>query len=175
MAKGKLKKTAAVPAKAALSVDKRSVGNLLRAVKRKKLTRDQHELLRALIVQVERVEGEAEGLGTTVRYNLQVIDTQIRDVLDRADGDAFDESAITKMPPKMQARIVERLENVAQRLESEGAREKMRAYSTSTFKCLDDYELCRQSANKGAYWCTIALLVCLAGQLGEAFVTGSKK
>jgi hypothetical protein len=175
MGKRKASKTDLVKAGPALTVDGRSVGALLRAVKNKKLSRDQHELLQALIVQMERVEGRSEGLGTTVRYNLQVIDTQIRDVLERADGDAFDEEAIAKMPPTMQARIVERLENVVQRLESESAREKIKSYSTSTFKCLDDYEVCRRAVKSGGYWCTIALLVCLAGNLGEAFVTGKKK
>lgn len=170
MAKGDV-----VKSEPAIVIDKRSIGALRRAVKRKRLNRDQHELLRALIVQIERTESEGDGLGTTVRYNLQVIDTQIRDVLEKTGGASFDEDAIAKMPPSMQARIVERLENVAARIEAEGAQTKIKSYSTSTFACLKDYQGCRAAAEARSYWCTIALLVCLAGDIGESFITGRSK
>lgn len=158
-----------------LVVDQRSVANLIRAVKRRKLTREQHEMLEVLVSQLEQVEGSARGLGTTVRYNLSVIDTQIRDVLDRASGEIFDERAIAQLPDQMQRRVLERLENVADRLETAAAKERIESYSTTTFKCLEDYERCKAAQSSAGYWCTIALLVCLAGKLGEAFVTGAKK
>lgn len=157
-----------------LVVDQRSVANLIRAVKRRKLTREQHELLEVLVSQLEQVEGTAGGLGTTVRYNLSVIDTQIRDVLDRTSGDSFDESAVAKLPDRMQERVLERLENVAERLETVTAKKRIGSYSTTAFKCLEDYERCKAAQSAAGYWCTIALLVCLAGKLGEAFVTGGK-
>jgi|GEM_PF-808977 len=161
-------------------LDRREVGELSRAVKRQKLNRAQHALLRRLIAGVEKSESGA-GLERTVRFNLQVLDTQIRDVLARADDGTFDEDAIAKMPDRMHQRIEERLGKVELRLSSEEAQRKIKDYSTTTFKCVKDFETCqeaklgRKSKAGASYWCTIALLVCLAREIGEAFVTGTKK
>ena len=149
--------------KTSQSADRRAVAELARAVKRQRLTREQFALLRQLTADVEQVE-DSKGLKRTVRYNLQVVDTQIRDVLAHSDGDAFDERAVANMPEHMQRRIIERLDNVAARLSKLSASEPA-TYTTSTFKCMRDFETCRAQTTGPAYWCSIALLVCLAREL----------
>ncbi|HUS96074.1 MAG TPA: hypothetical protein VMX97_04970 [Hyphomicrobiaceae bacterium] len=151
-------------AKTDVVIDARAVGNLSRAVKRKTLTREQHKLLGALISQLEETE-DPSGLPKTVRYNLRVVDTQIRDVLVKSDGETFDDQTIAKMPEHMQRRILERLENIEARLTRAPVKAATAEYSTETFKCLQDFELCKSVAKGSHLWCTIAYLVCLARQL----------
>lgn len=159
-------------AKTDLQLDQRAIGELLRAVRRRRIDRKQALLLQRLIGEVTLADAD-EGLAKTVRYNLGVVGTQVRDVLDRSRGETFDDDALACMPQSVHARVVTRLERVADRLSHDRAKERIAGYSTRTFRCMQDFETCKASATGPTYWCTIAMLVCLARQVGDAFVRRS--
>lgn len=154
------------------TIDRRKVGALSRALRRRSLTSRERDMIGELATSLTVADGPA-GLVKTVRYNLRVIETQVRHVMVRADHSRFDERSLASLPEAVQRRVIDRLANVEVRLEKPAARRRIRAYSTRTFRCLQDYETCRARGDAAGYWCAMGLLVCLAGQIAGAI--GSAK
>lgn len=131
------------------------------AVRRKRLAAEDIKLLREKIAALDEAGTEHRFVKAALR-NLKIAGTQLKDIQERYPGEPFDEAAFEQLPDHMRKRILTRLDNIAKRMsglsESSGKRAE---YSDPAFRCLQDYETCRQEARLSVVWCQLAMVVCL--------------
>lgn len=128
------------------------------AVRRHELAADDVAQLRDKIAEVRALELEGKVLRTAQR-NLEVADTQLRDMQKRLKEGKIDEAAFAELPDHLQKQVLKRLDNNVQRMRKALESARGEQYSAPSFRCMQDYETCK--ARSGSpIWCHIAMVVC---------------
>ena len=130
------------------------------AVQRQRLAGEDIRLLRARIGELGELETEERFVKAALR-SLKVASTQLKDIEARSSGEPFDERAFESLPEHLRKRILTRLDNIAKRMAGASERDGPGDYADPAFRCLRDYETCRQGARASAFWCQLAMVVCL--------------
>jgi hypothetical protein len=134
------------------------------AVRRRRLKCGHIELLRAKIAAIEEIEAEARFVRLALR-NLKVAGTQLKDIAARSNGDVFDDEAFEALPDRLKQRILMRLDNIAKRMAAARDAAEGQDVRDPAFRCVRDYERCRQEAHTSQFWCHISMIVCLVRTL----------
>lgn len=130
------------------------------AVRRQQLGGEDIRLLRTRIAELGELETEERFVKAALR-SLKVAATQLREIAARSGGEPFDEKAFEALPEHLRKRILTRLDNIAKRMTNASERDRASTYTDPAFKCLSDYETCRQAAKTSSLWCQLAMVVCL--------------
>ena len=130
------------------------------AVREQRLAGEDIRLLRTRIAELEERKTEERFVKAALK-SLKVAATQLKDIEARSGGEPFDEKAFEALPEHLRKRILTRLGNIAKRMAEASERDRTSNYTDPAFKCLCDYETCRQTAKTSPLWCQLAMVVCL--------------
>jgi hypothetical protein len=144
---------------------------IARAVRRQQLAGADLAELRATIALLADLETEHRVVRAGLR-NLRIADTQLKDLQARKFGPVLDDKALATLPGHLRRRVLERLGNIARRMDREAARRAARtAQAPKTessaedidpaFKCVRDCRACEAAPDASAFWCQLSLVICL--------------
>jgi hypothetical protein len=134
------------------------------AVRRRRLAGCHIVQLRAKIADVQKVGAEGRFARLALR-NLRVADTQLREIALRSGGAVFDERALAALPRQLRRRIVMRLDNIGRRMADARGHAIREQPRDPAFRCVREYERCKEEVRSARFWCHIAMVVCLAGSM----------
>lgn len=152
-------------------VQRQELDPVVRAVRRRRMTQSDIMLLRQGIAALQEIETENAFVRGVAR-NLKVAATQLGAIEERTIAGSFDEAAFARMPPHLRTRIVVRLDNLARRMAPQPGGPA--AAGDPAFGCVAGYERCRARHGAVAFWCQLAMIVCLVRCLLAGTTAGAR-
>jgi hypothetical protein len=145
-----------------------ALDRIAEAVRRQRLAGGDIEELRRTIASLADLETEHRVLKAGLR-DLRVADTQLKDIQARAFGPVLDETAFAALPDHLRRRVLQRLANIAARMDREAVRRARLAVAPGgadpavdpAFRCVAACRDCEAAPGGSPFWCQLSLVICL--------------